>query len=115
MKNIIIKTQPKLSDGVKDKKARHNKYAQIIEAEIDLHGFTKEEAREALFDFLEKCKNSGHGRVRVVTGKGLHSKNSQGVLKGYIESLLLRADLKYSDAKICEGGSGAIDIVLPGH
>jgi len=80
-----------------------------------LHGFTKEEAREALFGFLEKCKNSGYGRIRVVTGKGLHSKNSQGVLKGYIEGLLLKADLKYSDAKICEGGSGAIDVVLEGH
>lgn len=96
----------------KNKKIRRNKYLQTTQDEIDLHGLTRAETRDSLINFLEDAKNNGYNRVRIITGKGLRSENGQGVLSGYVKNLLERENLKYSDAKICDGGSGTIDVRL---
>lgn len=95
------------------KKKHRNKYLQAIEASIDLHGLTKDEAKSALGGFLMEAKSKKYKKVRVITGKGLHSQNGSGVLKSYVERLLEGSGLKYRDAKIDEGGSGAIDVEIP--
>lgn len=94
------------------KKTRRNKYLQTVQDEIDLHGLTRAEACDSLLNFLENAKNNKYSRVRIITGKGLHSENGQGVLSGYIRNLLERENLNYSDAKIYDGGSGAIDVQI---
>ena len=94
------------------KKIKRNKYLQNLQDEIDLHGLTREEARVSLLNFLENAKNKKYNRVRVITGKGLHSENGQSVLGGYIRNLLEKEGLNYSAAKICDGGSGAIDVQM---
>lgn len=99
-------------DARKNKKVRHNKYLQIAQSEIDLHGFTKQEAAEALKNFIKNAYDKKYKRIRIITGKGLHSERGQSVLKGYAKSVLEKEGLKYSDAKICDGGSGAIDVRL---
>jgi len=99
-------------DVWKNKKVRHNKYLQAAQSEIDLHGLTREEARDTLENFLENAKNNKYSRVRIITGKGLHSENGYSVLNGYIKNILEKKGLKYSDAKICDGGCGAIDARL---
>lgn len=92
---------------------RHrNKYLQTAQDEIDLHGLTRAEAHDSLENFLESAQSNKLKMVRVITGKGLHSENGQSVLSGYIKSLLEKKDLKFSDAKLYDGGSGAIDIQL---
>jgi len=97
---------------MKNKKKKYNKYLQDIQLELDLHGFTKEEARDEVFDFLNKAKSSGNSKVRIITGKGLHSEHSRGVLKECVESILDEEGLEYCDAKINEGGSGALDVKI---
>lgn len=94
------------------KRIKRNKYLQAVQDEIDLHGLTRAEARDSLLNFLENAKNNKHNRVRIITGKGLHSENGQGILSGYIRNLLERENLNYSDAKICDGGRGAIDVQI---
>ncbi|MBU3925240.1 Smr/MutS family protein [Patescibacteria group bacterium] len=96
----------------KNKKVRHNKYLQIAQAEIDLHGFTKQEAAEALKNFIKNAYDKKYKRIRIITGKGLHSENGQSVLKGYVKSVLEKEGLNYSDSKIYDGGSGAIDVQM---
>ena len=96
---------------MKNKKAR-NKYPQIIQAELDLHGLTKEEAREEVLDFLSEARVKRYNRIRIITGKGIHSENNQGVLNKYVQAILLKENLEYHEAKISEGGSGAIDVKL---
>jgi len=90
--------------------SHQNKYLEKIEAEIDLHGLTKEEAKMALENFLSEAKKNKYKKIRIITGKGLHSQSGQGILNQYIRKAIENKGLKYSDAKLCEGGSGAIDI-----
>ena len=93
-------------------KIMKNKYSQIIQAEIDLHGLTKEEAREEVLDFLSEARIKRYDRIRIITGKGIHSRNNQGVLNKYVQAILAEEDLEYCEAKINEGGSGAIEVRL---
>ena len=97
---------------MKNKKIKQNKYSQIIQAELDLHGLTKEESREEVLDFLSEAKCREYNKIRIITGKGIHSKNNQGVLNEYVRSILVKENLQYCESKINEGGSGSIDIKL---
>ncbi|MCK5490469.1 MAG: Smr/MutS family protein [Candidatus Pacebacteria bacterium] len=97
---------------MKNKKKKYNKYLQDIQLELDLHGLTREEARSEVLDFLNEAKRSGNSKVRIITGKGLHSENSRGVLKEHIESILEGEGLEFCDAKISEGGSGALNVTI---
>ena len=45
--------------------------------EIDLHGFTLDDANKEIEKFIHECFNNGFNKIRVVTGKGLHSNNEQ--------------------------------------
>ncbi len=95
---------------MKKEKFRHkNKYLPEVQAVLDLHEFTKEEAAFATENFLKNAKEKKYKRIRIITGKGLHSKGGKGILKEFIKKILEDAGLKYFDAKMYEGGSGAIE------
>lgn len=96
----------------KSKKIRHNKYLQVTRSEIDLHDLTREEARDSLENFLKNARDKKYERIRIITGKGLHSENGRSVLKEYVKNILEKKGLEYSDSKIYEGGGGAIDVRL---
>ena len=96
----------------KIKKQSINKYLEPIDVEIDLHGFTKTEAIQELMVFLKDCASCEYERVRIITGKGLHSKNGEGVLKNCVEDFLNENNYRFSNAKINEGGDGAIIVYL---
>lgn len=89
-----------------------NKYATKIDDTLDLHGFTRDEAKIAVENFLKLSKKNNYKKIRIITGKGIHSENAGGILKDYIKQLLDRAGLAYANAKINEGGEGAIDVNL---
>lgn len=89
-------------------------FSEKVCAEIDLHTLTKDHAEEALYDFLNESYSLGFPKVRVITGKGLNSENKKSVLKPFIEEILKKERLKFRDAKIDEGGSGAIEVWLFG-
>ena len=85
-----------------------------IQENLDLHGFTRDEARQELSAFLDACAQEKYRCVRVIHGKGLSSKNREPVLKIRIGNWLMqRADvLAFCQAKPEDGGGGAILILL---
>lgn len=96
---------------MKKEKFRHkNKYLFPVQDTLDLHEFTREQAVIKVKDFLKNAKDNNYKKVRIITGKGLHSASGKGILKRFVENIIENASLKYSEAKINEGGGGAIDI-----
>jgi len=88
-----------------------NKYARTPDATLDLHQHTREEAKEAVNAFLHEAETAGHSLVRIITGKGVHS--NDGPVLGYVVRCMLREyGYAFSDAKVNEGGEGAIDVKL---
>ncbi|SOD40245.1 Smr/MutS family protein [Nitrosovibrio sp. Nv4] len=85
-----------------------------IQAELDLHGFTRDEARQQLVFFLDASRNRGFRCVRVIHGKGLSSRNHEPVLKARIGSWLSQRDdvLAFCQARPEDGGSGAVLALL---
>ena len=86
----------------------------VIQAQLDLHGMRREEAREALALFLRNAAKSGLRCVRVVHGKGLGSVNREPVLKNKVRSWLVQKDevIAYCQARAADGGSGALVVLL---
>ena len=66
---------------LKSKKKLHNKdivnkdYKTYKTSSVDLHGHTLEGANKIVESFIIKSYENGINRLRIVTGKGLHSKN----------------------------------------
>lgn len=85
-----------------------------IDAQLDLHGFNREEARQELVVFLDASSKRGLRCVRVIHGKGLSSPNQEPVLKTRVGNWLAqRADvLAFCQARPEEGGSGAVLVLL---
>ncbi|TWO73437.1 DNA mismatch repair protein MutS [Caenimonas sedimenti] len=85
-----------------------------IQSEIDLHGLRREEAREALAEFLRNAVRDGLRCVRVVHGKGLGSPGKTPVLKGKVHSWLIQKEqvLAFVQARGDEGGAGAVVVLL---
>jgi DNA-nicking Smr family endonuclease len=88
------------------RKEKVNKFAPQIDAEIDLHGFFEREAIEAIETFLLTAEQKNMKRVRIVTGKGT------GVLQKAVRMWLREQNYIFETAKITEGGSGALVVLL---
>ena len=108
-------------DFVHKKNIRYEKVKRI-----DLHGYTIEEANNAIEQFIQKCFDENVTKIIVITGKGLRSKNVENpylsrdlsILKysvpEFIENnkSLTKFIIETTDAKIEDGGSGAFYIFL---
>ena len=88
----------------------------VIQAELDLHGMRRDQARDNLGDFLRKCNRNGSRCVRIIHGKGLGSINKEPVLKNKVRNWLIQKDevLAFSQATAANGGSGALIVLLKG-
>lgn len=87
-----------------------------LQGQIDLHGCTRDEAREALTDYLRECQRRGLRCLRVVHGKGLGSPGRQPVLKDKVQRWLAQsADvIAFAQASGPQGGAGALVVLLAG-
>ncbi len=85
-----------------------------IQRQLDLHGFRREDAREALAAFIREANKAGLRCVRVVHGKGLGSPGKAPVLKGRVQSWLIQKQevLAFVQARPAEGGAGALVVLL---
>jgi len=85
-----------------------------IQGEIDLHGLRREDAREALADFIREAHRRGWRCVRVVHGKGLGSPGKTPVLKGKVQGWLIQKSevMAFVQARGDEGGAGALVVLL---
>ena len=93
---------------------------------FDLHGFTLDQANKKVKEIIFSCVEKKYKEVLLITGKGKHSKNDKdiytskdlGKLK-YSVPEFINSDQELSsliisiqDAKIKDGGEGAIIIEL---
>jgi DNA-nicking Smr family endonuclease len=85
-----------------------------VQGELDLHRLNRDEARDALADFINDARNCGWRCVRVVHGKGLSSPNREPVLKAKVRRWLTQRDevLAYCEAPRHAGGAGAVLVLL---
>ena len=116
--DTLIDTDDSLSfarDGISSDTLRKLRRGQwVIQAQIDLHGLTRDEAREALGQFLHDVLKEGKRCVRVVHGKGLGSKNRVPVLKAKVRHWLMQTEavLAFTQARGADGGAGAVIVLL---
>jgi DNA-nicking Smr family endonuclease len=85
-----------------------------VEAELDLHGMTAAEAREALRAFIAAATEQHMSCVRVIPGKGRRSGPRGPVLKNVVNQWLQRTNavLAFGSARAVDGGSGAVYVLL---
>ncbi|HEY8521259.1 MAG TPA: Smr/MutS family protein [Gammaproteobacteria bacterium] len=85
-----------------------------VQAELDLHGMTRAEAREALKAFVADARDAGLGCVRVIHGKGRRSGPDGPVLKASVQTWLTQWEdvLAFAPARAEHGGSGALLVLL---
>ena len=85
-----------------------------IEATLDLHGMTQEQAHQALHEFIQRSYEGRRRCVLVITGKG---EDGNGILKRMTPEWLdgrsvKNLILKTATAQPKDGGSGALYILL---
>ncbi len=94
------------------KKLRRGVWA--LQAELDLHGLRRDEARERLGAFLRDAAQSGYRCVRIVHGKGHGSPGREPVLKAKVKTWLVQKIevLAFAHARAADGGHGALLVLL---
>ena len=132
-----IQTKPKPArDSSKDKRTldQVEKWMEMIreisrepiDARIDLHGMTQQQAHAALLRFLHRAQASGAKTALVVTGKGLRKSMDSaerdadykpGVLKRQVPMWLALPEFRllvvgFDDAHVGHGGEGALYVRL---
>lgn len=121
---ILNSSQPEIAgdtiisfsgSGLQNKKFAQLKQGKLrIEATLDLHEHTTEEALHAVENFLQRCQQKNFRTVCIIHGKGFLSVNNKPVLKNLLNNYL-RAHprvLAFHSAKNNQGGTGAITVLL---
>lgn len=85
-----------------------------LQGQIDLHGLRRDQAREALGQFIHDSARRGLRCVRVVHGKGNGSPGREPVLKARVRRWLVQKNevLAFVQARASDGGSGALMVLL---
>ena len=85
-----------------------------IQAELDLHGMTRDAARAALAAFVREAARQGRRCLRVVHGKGRGSPGGQPVLKSTVPRWLAQSApvIAFAQARASDGGAGALLVLL---
>ena len=118
----FISSKEKIVD--KDFKSQIKNHLKV--RSLDLHGYTLEQANNAIEQFILKAFEEGVSKLIVVTGKGIHSNVEKdpyvskdlSILKYSVpefisnNNLLMSKIREINDAKIEDGGSGAFYIYL---
>lgn len=104
--------------GVDRRTAQRMRRGQLpIEARIDLHGLTEEDAHRALTSFVIGAQGAGRRCVLVVTGKGRRDDGRAGVLRRNVPRWLNEPPnrgriLAFCHALQKDGGEGALYLLL---
>lgn len=88
--------------------------AWTVQAQIDLHGLRRDEAREQLAAFLREADRHGLRCVRIIHGKGHGSPGREPVLKAKVKAWLVQKHevLAFAQARGSDGGHGALIVLL---
>ncbi|MGY0219293.1 DNA endonuclease SmrA [Endozoicomonadaceae bacterium StTr2] len=85
-----------------------------VDARLDLHLKTVEQARTEVFRFVRDCVQYGIRTAIIVHGKGHRNRDQPAILKSYTAKWLLELPsvLAYHSAQKQHGGAGAVYIML---
>ncbi|RUO78293.1 DNA endonuclease SmrA [Pseudidiomarina taiwanensis] len=102
-------------DGVQHgvyKRLRLGQYS--LEASLNLHHHTLEEARRALYQFVQDCHRSGVRSGLVIHGMGKNSKPHPALIKSYVNKWLreLEPVMAFHSAQRAHGGRGALYVMF---
>jgi len=119
------KPEPQQATLDRRKARRIARGSHEIEARLDLHGMTQDDAHAALVGFVRRCHAQGFGTVLIITGKGgrAHSDAEEvvprrpGILRRNVPRWLAGAEIgalvvSYATAHIRHGGEGALYVQL---
>jgi len=93
---------------------RQEKRADLpVQAKLDVHGKTAEEARRLVRQFIDASAREGKEKVLIIHGKGLHS-DGPAVLPLVVREELERHPRagRMEKASIRDGGSGALIVYV---
>lgn len=99
--------------GISNKTLRKLRKGQYnVEAKLDLHGMSTDEAKKAVNDFLQHCLRKRFRIVLIIHGKGHHSQTP--VLKNKLNLWLREIDvvLAFCSATPTHGSRGAMYVLL---
>ena len=116
----------KSDDKLANKDNEFFKKQKRQEKTLDLHGYSLPDANRTLETFINEAFDNNVSKIRVITGKGLHSQNEKnpyvskefGILKNSIPEFLnnnknlMKKIYKTESASIEDGGSGALILYL---
>ncbi len=87
-----------------------------IQAHLDLHGCILEQAKSSLTTFIRNCHALGLRSLLVIHGRGLKSDSGpvlkEGVVKWLTTGTLSHLVLAFCSARPCDGGTGAMYVLL---
>lgn len=88
-----------------------------VQAHLDLHGHTVEEAKVLVDRFLTAAYAAGQRCMLLIHGRGLNSKDNKPVLKEQVRiwlshGRLSRLVLAFATAPLTNGGAGAVYVLL---
>ncbi|MBI4178518.1 Smr/MutS family protein [bacterium] len=88
-----------------------------VQRHLDLHGLTVEEAHKAVLTLFDEAVRCGDRCLLLVHGRGLNSPDGRPVLKEQVKLWLSRGRLArhvlaFATARPCDGGSGAVYVLL---
>lgn len=110
-----IAKRARVSDAPKDDGPSINQIRRMTaQDELDLHEMILDDAVPATRSFLDRSFAKGLRKVHIITGKGIHSKNGEAVLRPSIINVC-RSHPKVREVtvpKAAEGGSGALTVIF---
>ncbi len=88
-----------------------------VQAHVDLHGMTQEQAHQRVDRFILESRTAGQRCVLIVHGRGLNSKDQIPVLKERVRVWLTRGRIArsvlcFATARPSDGGAGAVYVLL---
>lgn len=109
--DVLCWQRPGVQHGV-FRKLRLGQYP--IEARLDLHRMTVEEARRDVFGFINDCVRYGLRSVIILHGKGERNPDGIAQLKSYLAKWLPELDdvLAFHSAQKRHGGTGAVYVMV---
>jgi DNA-nicking Smr family endonuclease len=84
--------------------------------EIDLHGYTVDEAAYAITALFQTIRERRLTHIRITHGVGRHSKDGRPLLKAYVNRWLKNNPdiVAFASARRSDGGAGVVNAVTSG-
>ena len=114
----LVETEDELiyaTPGVQLKLMKRLKQGHVPwDAGLDLHGYTLDDARTELSNYINECSKRQLRCVMVVHGKAYSGEGQQPLMKSYVNDWLRQMPqvIAFSSAQPKDGGTGALYVLL---